>query len=379
MRVLFASTAGAGHLNPLKPWIRACLDRGDDVLVVVPPGAADNAASTGVPVRVGAAPDEETSRRLWGQLMQLPAEEANGFLGREIFGGINTEAMVPAVTAAVEEFKPDLVVREPMEYAAAVAGPQAGVPVVRVGIVQAVVDARYDHWGTQRSEERAPGTAARIAASPYLTRFPASLDPDHYPDTRRYRQEAGVGGSLPDWWDGADGPLVYVTFGTEAPRQGAAVTMFETALAAVAGLPARVLLTTGRDFDVTSLGDVPDNVHVEPWADHATVLPAADVVLHHGGSGSTLDCLAAGVPQVVLPLFADQPDNAAMVADAGLGVSLSSAANDAPMRHLSLDEAPTIRKGVERALDGDFRPRAREVQREMAGLPALEQVLQSLV
>ena len=42
----------------------------------------------------------------------------------------------------------------------------------------------------------------------------------------------------------------------------------------------------------------------------------------HGGSGSTLAAMAAGLPLAVLPLFADQPQNADRVAELGAGMRL---------------------------------------------------------
>jgi UDP:flavonoid glycosyltransferase YjiC (YdhE family) len=52
-------------------------------------------------------------------------------------------------------------------------------------------------------------------------------------------------------------------------------------------------------------------------------MPTADVVLGHGGFGTTQAALAAAVPQVVLPLFSfDQFLNAERVAAVGVGVAL---------------------------------------------------------
>jgi UDP:flavonoid glycosyltransferase YjiC (YdhE family) len=42
----------------------------------------------------------------------------------------------------------------------------------------------------------------------------------------------------------------------------------------------------------------------------------------HGGSGTTLGALAAGLPLVVVPLFADQPVNARRVAAVGAGLAV---------------------------------------------------------
>ena len=43
----------------------------------------------------------------------------------------------------------------------------------------------------------------------------------------------------------------------------------------------------------------------------------------HGGTGTTLSALAAGCPLVVVPLFGDQPYNAARIAISGAGVAAS--------------------------------------------------------
>ena len=51
-------------------------------------------------------------------------------------------------------------------------------------------------------------------------------------------------------------------------------------------------------------------------------MPLFDVVVHHGGSGTTLGALASGVPQVVLPQGADQFANADALDAAGVAVRL---------------------------------------------------------
>jgi UDP:flavonoid glycosyltransferase YjiC (YdhE family) len=63
-------------------------------------------------------------------------------------------------------------------------------------------------------------------------------------------------------------------------------------------------------------------VHVERWVPQQDVLAHASAAVVHGGSGSTLGALAAGVPLVVVPLFADQPMNARRVAEVGAGLAV---------------------------------------------------------
>ena len=83
--------------------------------------------------------------------------------------------------------------------------------------------------------------------------------------------------------------------------------------------------------------------------------------MHHGGSGSTAAPLFYGVPQLVLPSFADNPLAAARVAERGVGLSHDPA---------GLDVA-TVRAAVDRLLTEDtFTTAAGEVRAEMATQPS---------
>jgi UDP:flavonoid glycosyltransferase YjiC (YdhE family) len=67
----------------------------------------------------------------------------------------------------------------------------------------------------------------------------------------------------------------------------------------------------------------------------AEVFPHAAAMLNHGGSGTLLGGFAAAVPQVVAPLFADQPFNARRTAERGLGLSVADPTPDALSAALS--------------------------------------------
>ena len=149
-------------------------------------------------------------------------------------------------------------------------------------------------------------------------------------------------------------------------------------LAAGSGLPARVLLTVGRGFGTGRLGPVAANTRVEQWVPQADVLPHAAVVVCHGGSGTTFGALAAGVPLVVCPLFADQPVNGRLVEAAGAGLLLRPQ-EDTALRGLGPADVAPLRAAVERVLaDPSYRRAAERVAREMAGMPALEDVVARL-
>ena len=90
-------------------------------------------------------------------------------------------------------------------------------------------------------------------------------------------------------------------------------------------LPIQVIMTTGthRHLDETQLGCKADNILIKPWIPYSELLPMTDVVVTHGGGGTVIACLAAGLPMVVVPLMWDQPENARRVVLARAGISLS--------------------------------------------------------
>ncbi len=66
------------------------------------------------------------------------------------------------------------------------------------------------------------------------------------------------------------------------------------------------------------------DVFVAPYAPHSLLFPRAAAVIHHGGIGTLSHTLRAGVPQLVVPFFADQMDNAARIVRLRVGRSVTA-------------------------------------------------------
>jgi UDP:flavonoid glycosyltransferase YjiC (YdhE family) len=136
-------------------------------------------------------------------------------------------------------------------------------------------------------------------------------------------------------------------------------------------------VTTGAGTDLAELGALPDNVRVEQWVPQADVLTRATLVVHHGGYGTLLGALTAGVAQIAVPLFsADQFDNAVRIGELGLGLSvpgdLTLAANGPSMTFPSPGLVAELRRAVEAVLaDPRIHERAARAAAEMAELPPL--------
>jgi UDP:flavonoid glycosyltransferase YjiC (YdhE family) len=379
MRMLAAcSLGGAGHLSPLVPFLRAARRRGDEVLTVGPPALREMVESAGFAFRAGGEPSEEQVAAIRERLPVAPAAEASVLGNRELFGRLATAAMLAGMEDAWGNWVPDLVLREPAEYASAVLAARTRTPIAQVAISLAEAEAGSIAAAAPALDEHRQGLASELQAQPYLTRFPASIDPSPFAHTVRFHEPPETPGSLPDWWSGSDAPLIYMTFGTVVGYMSMAAETYRMALTAVEGMNARVLLTVGRRFDASVLGSVPANVHVKPWIDQARVLDHADLVVCHGGSGTMLAALAAGIPLVTVPLFADQFENSRRIAKARAGQVVETHIRTGDAR--SIDAAATeITRSIEDVLgDVTYRDRARAIAAEMTATPTVEEVLMSL-
>jgi len=223
VRVLVATTAGAGHFGPLVPFAAACRDSGHEVRVAAPASFASAVQRAGfdhVPVADGPA---DELRAVFQGLSRLSLEEANAAVAREVFGRIDARAALPGMEAAASEWRPDVILRETAEFASFVVAEAHGIPHVQVAMglasfeefVFPLVEEPLRELGSKS------GTTGLLAA-PRLSMVPALLEDralGGVGPTHRFRDRAVVVGgtdNLPDWWPGVREPLVYVTFGSVA-------------------------------------------------------------------------------------------------------------------------------------------------------------------
>ncbi len=115
----------------------------------------------------------------------------------------------------------------------------------------------------------------------------------------------------------AGSPPIVFTMGTGMTH---AAEFFRTAVRACELLGARGLLMT--KFPEQLPPTLPDTIRHCAFAPFRALLPKCAAIVHHGGIGTTAAALSAGIPQLVLPLAWDQPDNAARVRALGAGTSL---------------------------------------------------------
>ncbi len=310
--------------------------------------------------------------------------EANRVVLTEVFAGLDADAVLPGLRELVDRWHPDVIVREPAEFASYVVAEERGIPHVQVNsgldrLIDSVLPAVEDLW----DQLGCPSGAAGLLAAPRWTLLPWSFDPPSRlfsEEPHRFRQTpaADAEPALPDWWGASDAPLIYVSFGSVAAGIGLFPQLYASVLDALADVPARVFMTLGRSADPEALGTTPANSHVEQWWPQDQIMAQAALTVNHGGFGTTLAALAAGVPQVVVPLFAlDQFETASGLSEAGAGVTVPSTKDSkatAPSMTIAgpglLDE---LRQAVIEVLsDEAIIRKAETIAAEMATLPGCD-------
>ena len=383
MRLLVASTRGQGHVRPLLPFAHAARAAGHDVLLAGPPALEALAVGEGLAFQPVGTADPRRLEHVNRLLRGRPFMERVTLATTELFVGSHARAALPGMLELVERWRPDLVLRETGEGASQIAAEARGVPVARVGIGLctpnedwwlSIASARLDELRADVGVPADPD-AERVLATPVFTQASPLLDAhqgEPPAEVRRFRvapaepapaagRLAGCGsrgaarpGHLRDGGpDGRPLPGVVPNGGRRAGRRGL-----------------RVLVTTGREADPAALGRLPAGVRAHRWVPQAAVMAHAAAMVHHGGAGTTLAGLAAGVPMVVLPLSADQPLNARRVAELGAGIALEGGPGAVP-RRAGTPSPASWRSRAHRAA-------AARVAAEVGKLPPVEEVAADL-
>ncbi|MGI5505449.1 glycosyltransferase [Lentzea sp. CA-135723] len=311
MRVLFASMATVGHTFPMIPLALALRDAGHEVHFAVGDDMHNELDRLGLkPFRPGM-----------------------------VFGEIYAEDIAPEL----ERVLPDLVISG------------WAVPEVFAEARRRAFPVLWHGFGRMFADGIG---LARPAAGRHLDICPPSLqDKDFVQDRLLLRPVAHqMPGEMPRR---THEKLIYLTLGSVFGTRDALLP----AIAGLARLDAQVVVAAPK----ACLTHVPPNVTVHQWLPQVEVIRQADLVVHHGGSGTMLAALAEGVPQVVLPQGADQTGNAHALVASGAAVWPEAVSADA------IAESARLVLG-----DGAFGEAAGQVAREIRHMPSPEEVADRL-
>lgn len=414
MKLLFASTPAAGHVNPMLSLARIFIARGDEVIVTT--GSHMEAAVVAVGARFAAldAAADHDYRHLEAMFPERAALPPGPAQLRFDFEKIFIDT-IPAEAATLDRLiaaeKPDAVIAEasffgrlPLFYR-----PRAErVPVIALGItffsqpredgapiglgflpttdpaqreqyaaVAAGVDAMFTAPVHAHLKEvlATCGTTAPVADA--MAMMGAGADLFLLPTVPAFEYPVGepavptrfIGAlpvapanvALPDWWDRIgqdDRPVVMVTQGTAANYDFD--QLINPALAAMAtrGDVDIVVTTGGRPVESIDTGGR-ENVFVTPFVDYELLIPRLSLLVTNGGYGTVSQALRHGVPIVAVGQTEDKAEVGARVEWSGVGLRLSSI-------------APTVEElagAIGRVLaEPSFGERARGIAGDFAGI-----------
>jgi UDP:flavonoid glycosyltransferase YjiC (YdhE family) len=371
MRVLFTGVPSHGHLLPMLPLARAFRRRGDAVAFLVTEAFVPVFAAEDVEVlAAGPEPGDilaEVARRTGVDLLTAPTPEAE----IEAFAGVRVDMAAEESLAMAGKWGPDLVVHDPYDFVGPLVAAAFAVPgaVVTLG---ADVSAEFVRPATATVAPRY--TARGLTWHPadrVLDTCPAALQWDEWrrPDgwlpmrPEPHRDPDGVVPKRPGELVGS--PRLLVTFGTVF-TDPVLLSPILRALSATGAAPRVTLGLTAAaaDFDVDH-----SRVAFEEFLPLDELLKGIDAVVTHGGAGTTMGTLAAGIPLVVTPQGADQSVHAARAVSAGAALVLAA---DAVTPEAVTAAVHTV------LTEPSYRANARRVADQIAALPSPDDVAATL-
>ncbi|WP_324192048.1 glycosyltransferase [Nocardia puris] len=385
LRILCTTLPGVSHLFPMVPVLRALRRRGHDVMVASAAGFAPRIAATGLrPATMG------IDFTVGGEHAFVPAlatararRDASFAYTRTVLVETLASIALKDLRDVVRAWRPDIVVRDPVEFGGFAIAEALGVPHVTgrenrflsptawkaelgdslarlTGTDTASAGQLYRYLGL------APTLPSLVAATPELPdarEFGRHVEPTiRFIRPESYRGDARRDGAC----DSRNGvqrsdPQVLVTFGTVFHDQP---DLMRLVLTAAASMSARFTVITGPGIDPARYRPAPANVSFTEFAPLDRVLPGCSAVVTVGGLGTVLAAIEHEIPMVVVPVNADQPTNAARCERLGIGTTI-------PVARAT---PAAISAAVTRALtDGPARARMSALAAELRALPSADE------
>ncbi|WP_375424286.1 glycosyltransferase [uncultured Friedmanniella sp.] len=367
MRVLITSHPGLGHVNGLAALARRLRRHGHPVLAAGAPSAVEAFRLAGIDGRV-IVPEP-----LGSEAVLTARPPGTDVAGRDRRGVVESEvclkrrarALLEPLSELVEQWRPDVVLRDATESAAWLVSERLRVPHASFEV--------STHW----SEER---WSAEVGPQLEALRSLAGVRP-HPPTSGMYRYlhlnnsprallEPGT--SLPPtsmdlapgfFDDYRPGALVQ-------PPAGFVYLAFSTVYTAPAEVVRAVVLILAREHPgvvVTGGGvDPGDRVWAPDFVSQSALMPGCAAVVCHGGRNTVLTAAAHGVPVVCAPIASDHFDMADAVERAGIGRSTGW-------------EAEEIAAAVSAVVGStEVRRRSAELLRQIQAMPTLDDAVGTL-
>src|SRR3954453_5157388 len=277
--ILFATWDGGGNVPPLLGIAAELQRRGHTVRVVGHGDQGPTVAGAGLDFTAYPTARPFTSQRN-NPPWTLAATWGDARLGHDVVDAARTMAADLVVVDCLLPGAMQALGRAGIRYVVVEHLFDSFLSTLRKGPLGLLVRLRGVDWGAALD-----GAAARLVAS-----LP-SLDPGaqgRRPANLEYSGPVVAGRPATP-----DGQTILLSLSTYA-YSGLAATL-QRVLDASAGLPARVIVTTGPAVDPAALR-LPANAEAHRWVPHDDLMPGASLVVGHGGHSTTMLALAHDLP-----------------------------------------------------------------------------------
>jgi zeaxanthin glucosyltransferase len=337
-RFLFTVIPEKGHVNPMIGPAMRLQERGHHVAFHAPRDISAQLRAAGLmQLDSGAAPvpPSDLNRGAFFAEKVLDQHWLRGWIKKMLVDEVPDQ--IEPMRRALRDWQPDVVVTDPMLYAAAIAAALEGVPWVAVSnSLNPVLDAEVKSELLETVRWLSPAREALFARfgiearfrgcdllSPWLTiaftteefigyGVPgvAMVGPSIPPGTR--------GDETPFSWEKLreDGRIVYMSMGSQIYYQP---EFFRKMIRASADLDVQLILSVNELLGSAVLGDLPSHVLTCHYAPQLELLKRVRVLITHGGANSVMEAIYFGVPLLLSPICNDQFHQAHYLRRCGAG------------------------------------------------------------
>ncbi len=342
MRILFIPGSAPSNYFPMVPLIWACRTAGHDVCVAAQPWGESAVVSSGVPM-VTIARSFDMTAELVRYRQRGPVESEPGApnaLFQTLLDGQVRFAVESAgeVVSLARDWRPDLVVADPLVLAAPLVAEAAAAPLVHhlwgPDLLRA---SEYGYPGSGMSPDAWPEPLrdlfARHGCAPRAENAVATVDT--WPDAMHVIETPS---RIPARFVPYNGTSVLPPSVLARSRRRRVLVTWGTTLAIRDGIdafPAAAVIKTLQEHDsevvlaVTSadrgqVPSLPSGVTAVENVPLSSIMPSCDAIVHHGGAGTVMTAAYYGLPQLGIPASKDVRICCSRLADSGAGVAVDN-------------------------------------------------------
>lgn len=341
-RILFVVIPEKGHINPYIGVAQYLQQRGYEVVFYSAHDISDQLGAAGLDVFLGEftkGPPPDHNRGAFFAERVRDKKWLQAWIQELLVD--NVPQQVSRLNKIVKEFRPSLIVTDPMVY-------QAGIVAVQnkckwVAISNSLNPVLNDEIESDLlTTVRALDKSRRALFAQYglnISCRGCDMISPHLTIAFTTEEFVGyavpgvemVGPSIPsgprgdetifDWNQlSEDIPIIYMSLGSQIYYQPA---MFRTVFEAVRDKPVQLIATVNELMHTDALGDIPRNVILSYYTPQLQVLPKVAAMITHGGANSVMEAIYYDVPLLISPICNDQFHQAHFIAKRGIGVDLN--------------------------------------------------------